>query len=87
MIEPDILADAMTRLLKAGIAPDVVIRTISEVRQAWRGATVYIHSIDRHARDKAITEALTAGLPITKTAKAARCHVSTVRKVKSEWLL
>ena len=87
MAEPDILADCAGRLIKAGVDSAVVIKTIAEMRRVWGGDAVYIHTIDRDSRDKAISDALTAGLPMAEVAKKAGCHPITVRRKKAEWLL
>lgn len=82
----DVLSDCAARLLKAGVAPDVVIRTISAVRRDWGSDTPYIRKIDRPARDKAIAEALTAGLKPEAIAEKVGCSARTIRRRKSEWL-
>jgi DNA-binding NarL/FixJ family response regulator len=83
----DILADCMGRLLKAGIPADVVIRTISAVRRDWGGVSEYVAKIDRQARDKAIADALTAGLPLPEIAAKVQCSVRTIRRRKSEFTI
>ena len=85
-MDSDILADCASRLIKAGIAEDVVIRTISAVRRDWGGCSEYVAKIDRRGRDKAIAEALTAGLPVEAIAAKVQCSVRTIRRRKSEWL-
>lgn len=86
-MESDILADCASRLIKAGVDSAVVVQVISDMRRTWGGDEVYIHQIDRDSRDKAISEALTAGLPMVEVAKKAGCHPVTVRRKKAEWLL
>ena len=83
----DILSDCMGRLLKAGLAPDVVVKTISAVRRDWGGVATYLPLIDRETRDKAISECLTAGLPIDEVAKKVGCSARTIRRRKSEFLI
>ena len=82
----DVLADCAARLLKAGVAPDVVIGTISAVRRDWSCDTPYIRKVDRESRDKAIAEALTAGLKPEAIAEKVGCSARTIRRRKSEWL-
>ena len=86
LVADDVLSDCAARLLKAGVAPDVVIRTISAVRRDWGGCSEYVAKIDRPGRDKAIAEALTAGLPVEAIAAKVQCSVRTIRRRKSEWL-
>ena len=85
-MDSDILADCASRLLKAGLAPDVVIRTISAVRRDWGSDTPYIRKVDRESRDKAIAECLTAGLKPEAIAEKVGCSARTIRRRKSEWL-
>ena len=87
MVEPDILTIAQTRFIQAGFGREKVVSLISELRREWRGETVYIHSVDREARDSAIAAAVTAGQSQSAIAGKVGCHVSTVRRVKSEWNL
>ena len=82
----DVLSDCAARLLKAGCAPELVIRTIAEVRRDWGSDTPYIRKVDRESRDKAIAEALTAGLPLPEIAVKVNCSVRTIRRRRSEWL-
>ena len=86
MAEPDILADCAGRLIKAGVDSAVVIKTIAEMRRTHGGRSEYICATDRDYRDKAISEALTAGLPAVAIAKSLRCSVATIRRRKSAWL-
>lgn len=87
MAEPDILADCASRLKKAGLESAVVNKVIAELRRTYAGTECYIHAIDRKIRDAAIVDALNTGLPIDEVAKKVQCHSSTVRRVKSDWLL
>ena len=82
----DVLSDCAARLLKAGIAPELVIRTIAEVRRDWGGCSEYVAKIDRDRRDATIKEALTAGLPVDEVAKKAGCSTRTIRRKRSQWL-
>ena len=83
----DILADCAGRLLKAGVAPDVVIKTIAALRKDWACDAPYIAKIDRRQRDQAIAEALTAGLPLPEIAAKAQCSVRTIRRRRSEFTI
>ena len=82
----DVLSDCAARLLKAGCAPELVIRTIAEVRRDWGSDTPYIRKVDRESRDKAIAECLTAGLKPEAIAEKVGCSARTIRRRKSEWL-
>ncbi len=86
LVADDVLSDCAARLLKAGIPADVVIRTISDVRRDWGGCSEYVAKIDRRGRDKAIAEALAAGLKPEAIAAKLQCSVRTIRRRKSEWL-
>ena len=86
-MDSDILADCAARLIQAGIAPDVVIRTIAAVRRDWGGVSEYVAKIDRHQRDKAIAECLTANLTIDEVAKKVGCSARTIRRKRSEFLI
>ena len=81
----DILSDCMGRLLKAGLAPDVVVKTISAVRRDWGGFSEYVALVDRESRDQAIAECLTAGLKPEVIAKKVGCSARTIRRRKSLW--
>ena len=82
----DVLSDCASRLLKAGIDASVVVKTISALRRDWGGCSEYVAKIDRPGRDKAIAEALTAGLKPEVIAEKVGCSARTIRRRKSEWL-
>ena len=76
----------MDRLIRAGIAPDLVIKTISELRRDWGSDAPYICKIDRKLRDKAIAESLSSGgLSDLEIAKKVGCSARTIRRRRSEW--
>ena len=86
-MDSDILADCMARLIRAGVDPQLAIMTISEVRKDWGSDTPYIRKVDRQQRDRAISEALTAGLPVDEVAQKVGCSARTIRRKRSEFLI
>jgi GrpB-like predicted nucleotidyltransferase (UPF0157 family) len=81
----DALADMTDALIAAGLEVVVVRRVAREVRTRWGGSAVYIHAVDRAARDETAREALARGASIQEAARAAECSPSTIRRRRSEW--
>ena len=83
--EPDVIDDATTALVAAGLDRAVVRRVLVEVRRRWSGCGVYIRTTDRAATDETIRQGLEAGERPETIARKAGVSARTVRRRASTW--
>lgn len=81
----DAISEMAEALIQSGVEVSVVRRVSREIRIRWGGSQVYIHAVDRAARDETAREALARGASIQEAARAAECSPSTIRRRRSEW--